>query len=187
MKSWTFEPGHSAASFCARHMMVTHVRGHFNDVTGNLEFDPGHFGDGSVRAEIGTSSVCTGNEPRDEHLRSDDFLAVETYPTMLYEGDVVEPQGCNEFRIPGELTIRGHTKEVPLEMRYLGCHLTPYWEEGENRGPVERIGFRGTAKINRQDFGVSWQSEMPEGGIVVGNTVWITLDIEALPTAFLDR
>lgn len=185
MKRWKFEPGHSSAEFRVRHMMVTNVRGHFDGITGSIEFDPEHPDEGTVQAEINTSSICTGEETRDEHLRNDDFLGVEEYPEMTYQGKIVEDQGCNEFRVLGELTIRGITHEVPLDVQYLGSRQTPYWEDGEDLGPVDRIGFTASTRINRHDFNVNWQSELPDGGIVVGNTVWITLDIEALPTDFL--
>lgn len=187
MKKWLFEPGHSSAEFRARHMMVTNVRGHFKNVTGSLQFDPDEPADGSVRAEIDAGSIWTGDTDRDDHLKHDDFLGVDTYPTITFEGDTVESQGCNELLVHGELTIRDVTREVTLDARYLGKQETSYWADGEDHGPVDRIGFTATTRINRHDFNVSWQSELPGGGVVVGDTVWITLDVEALPATFLQE
>lgn len=177
---WVFEPGHTAAHFRARHMMVTHVRGSFGDVHGELEFEPGDPTRGSVTAEIAAGTLFTGEKDRDDHLKGEDFLHVEAHPKILYRGDRVEPLGCDELRVLGELTLRSVTREVPLEVRYLGSWETPYWEGGVDRGPVRRIGFEATAVIDRQDFGVSWNSLLDRGGAVVGDTVWITLDVEAL-------
>lgn len=180
MKRWIFEPGHSSAGFSVRHMMVTHVRGRFPGVRGELAFDPDGPSGGSVEARIDASSLWSGEEARDAHLRSGDFLDVENHPEITYRGDRVEPLGCQEYRVHGELTLRGVTREVALEARYLGVRETPYWEDGENLGPVRRLGFTATAAIDRQDFGVSWQAPLDGGGVVVGDRVEIRLDVEAL-------
>jgi polyisoprenoid-binding protein YceI len=187
MTEWTFEPGHTSAQFRARHMMVTNVRGHFQEVTGEMTFDPDDVSKGSVRAEIDTSSLCSGDQARDEHLTSADFLHAEEYPKIRYEGEEVEEQGCSEFVVHGELTIRGITRAVPLETCFLGIRETGYWDGEADQGPVRRAGFQATAQINRHEFNVDWQNELPGGGFVVGETVWITLDVEALPTSFLEN
>ena len=185
MTRWIFEPGHTAAWFRARHMMVTHVRGGFAGIRGELEFDPGDPTRGSVSAEIDARDLWTGEPDRDAHLKSEDFLHVEAHPKILYRGDRVEALGCNELRVLGELTLRGVTREVPLDVRYLGSWATPYWEGDEDKGPIRRIGFVATARIDRHDFGVSWNSALDRGGVVVGDTVWIGLDVEALESGII--
>lgn len=180
MERWIFEPGHTAASFRARHMMVTWVRGSFSDIHGELEFDPGDPTRGSVEARIDVSTLWTGEEARDAHLLDEDFLDAENHPEMTFRGDRVEPGGAADFRVIGDLTLRGVTREVPLDVRYLGSWRTPYWEDGEDHGPIRRAGFEATTSIDRHDFGVDWSASLEGGGLVVGNRVEITLDVEAL-------
>lgn len=180
MRRWIFEPGHTAAEFTARHMMVSNVRGHIKDVHGELEFDPEDPTEGSVEARLDARKLWTGEEARDAHLKSEDFLHVGRYPEITFAGDRVEPLGCNEMRVAGELTIRGTTREIGLDVRYLGSWSTPYWEGGENRGPIERAGFVAETVIDRHDFGVSWNDRLDGGGVVVGDEVWIRIDVEAL-------
>ena len=145
MAKWTFEPGHTAAEFRARHMMVTYVRGHFKDVHGSLEFDSENPRNSSVEVKIDARNIWTGVKERDDHLRSADFLDVERHPEITFKGNRVEIKG-----------------------------------DGVNKGPKTRAGFVATTKINRQDFGVSWQDTMDRGGIVVGNEIDITIDAEAI-------
>jgi len=180
MKRWIFEPGHTAAEFTARHMMVSNVRGHIKDVHGELEFDPADPTAGSVEARLDARKLWTGEEARDEHLKSEDFLDVERHPEITFSGDRVESLGCSEMRVGGELTIRGTTREVALDVRYLGSWSTPYWEGGVNRGPITRAGFVAETVIDRHDFGVSWNDSLDGGGVVVGDEVWIRIDVEAL-------
>lgn len=186
MKRWIFEPGHTAAEFTARHMMVSNVRGHIKDVHGELEFTPDDPARGSVEATLDARKLWTGEENRDEHLRSEDFLDVERHPEITFAGDRVEPVGCNEMRVTGELTIRGTTRDVGLDVRYLGSRPTPYWDDGVNRGPVERAGFVAETVIDRHDFGVSWNDRLDGGAVVVGDEVWIRIDVEALEAGVLE-
>jgi polyisoprenoid-binding protein YceI len=180
MAKWFFEPGHTAAGFCVRHMMVTFVRGHFKDVHGTLIFDPANPSATSVEATIEAAAIWTGESARDDHLKSADFLDVEKHPKITFAGKQVELAGADEAVLTGELTIRGVTRTVPLRVRYLGQWQTPWWEDGVDKGPKARAGFTATATINRHDFGVSWNSALDKGGIVVGNIVEITIDAEAI-------
>ena len=116
MAKWFFEPGHTAAEFCARHMMVTCVRGHFKDVHGTLDFDPENPSATSVAVTIDARGLWTGEPARDDHLRSADFLDVENYPTITFRGKGVELVGANEGKLGGELTIRGVTRPVTLDV-----------------------------------------------------------------------
>ena len=178
--NWTFEPGHTAAEFCVRHMMVTYVRGQFKNVQGTLIFDPGDPAKSSVSVRIDTRKLWTGEPDRDAHLKSADFLDVERFPQITFEGNQVEVLGEEDYIVTGDLTIRGVTKKVPLRTTYLGMWETPWWEDGVDKGPKKRAGFTATTQINRQDFGVHWNSPMARNGIVVGNIVEITLDAEAI-------
>jgi polyisoprenoid-binding protein YceI len=180
MAKWTFEPGHTAAEFCARHMMVSYVRGHFKDVHGTLNFNLENPGDSSVEVIIDARKIWTGEPARDAHLRSADFLDVENFPEITFKGNQVVVIGEVDYRVTGELTIRGVTRSVTLDVHYLGEWKTPWWEDGVDKGPKTRAGFVAKTSINRQDFGVSWNDTMDKGGIVVGNTLEITIDAEAI-------
>ena len=117
---------------------------------------------------------------RDDHLRSPDFLDVEHYPEITFTGDQVEVKGEYDYTVTGALTIRGVTREATLQVSYLGQWETPWWEDGVDKGPKTRAGFLATTQINRHDFGVSWQDTIDRGGIVVGNEIDITIDVEAI-------
>jgi polyisoprenoid-binding protein YceI len=180
MATWHFEPGHTSAEFSARHMMVTWVRGLFKNISGALEFDPLAPEQGSVQVSIPARTLWTGEADRDAHLRSADFLDVERFPTIDFRSTRVKPVGGHELAVLGELTIRGVTRPVTLEVEYLGQWRCPWWEDGVDKGPVSRAGFLARTAIDRHDFGVSWNSPLERGGVVVGDEVRITLDAEAI-------
>ena len=180
MARWFFEPGHTAAEFSARHMMVTNVRGHFKNVHGSLEFDEADPRRASVEVHIDARSLWTGTEERDAHLRSADFLDVEHHPEIRYAGEVTRLLSSSEYEVTGDLTIRGVTRRVKLHVRYLGRWNTPWWEGSVDRGPKVRAGFVATATIDRHDFGVSWNAALDRGGVVVGDEVEIVIDAEAV-------
>lgn len=180
MAKWILEPGHTAAEFCARHMMVTWVRGHFKNIQGTLFFDPANPGATSVEVTIDVNGIWSGEPDRDAHLRSADFLDTENHSQILFKGSEVELIGANDATLIGALTIRGVTRRVTLSVRYLGQWQTPWWEGGIDRGPKTRAGFIATTTINRLDFGVSWNAPLEKHGVVVGNTVEITIDAEAI-------
>src|SRR5207247_6603280 len=180
MAKWTLEPGHTAAEFCTRHMMVTWVRGHFKNVQGTLEFDPDNPSKSSVDVKIDAQGIWTGVKERDDHLRSADFLDVEHHPEITFSGNQIEILGEHDYAVTGDLTIRGVTRKATLMVSYLGLWQTPWWEDGVNKGPKTRAGFVATIRINRHDFGVSWQDTIDRGGVVVGNEVDITIEAEAI-------
>jgi polyisoprenoid-binding protein YceI len=180
MAKWAFEPGHTAAEFCVRHMMVTYVRGLLKNVRGALEFDPENPHDSSVDVTIDARGIWTGEPDRDAHLRSADFLDVDNNPTITFKGKEVEIIGEHDYTVIGELAIRGITRRVKMRVRYLGQWRTPWWEDGVDKGPKTRAGFAGSLVINRHDFGVSWNAPLDLGGMVVGNDVEITIDAEAI-------
>jgi len=181
MTQWIFEPGHSAAEFAVRHMMVSHMRGLFKNVHGSIDFDPDNpTAAAAVEATINAAGIWTGDDERDAHLRGADFLNVEKYPDIAFRSTEVSCVGGADFRVPGDLTLCGVTRPVVLAAHYLGRWQCPYWEGGKDLGPVSRIGFVATTTINRHHFGVSWNAPMDRGGMVVGDEVAITLDVEAL-------
>ncbi len=180
MTTWTFEPGHTAAEFCVRHMMVSNVRGHFKNVHGSLKFNPENPQDFSIEVTIDAKEIWTGDPERDGHLQSADFLDVDSYPEINFMGNQVEIRGPHDYAVTGDLTIRGVTHQAILYVVYLGQWETPWWEGDEDKGPKTRAGFVATTEINRHDFGVSWNSTLEKGGIVVGNMVDITIDAEAI-------
>ena len=175
MATWIFEPGHTAAEFGVRHMMVTWVRGHFKDIHGSLEFDPDNPTTLALQATIAARNLWTGEPQRDDHLRSADFLDVVHHPTITFQSIKAERIGASDYQVRGDLAIRGVTRPVTLDLRYLGRWRTPY-----NEARVTRVGFAGGTRISRHDFGVSWNASLENAGLVVGSEVIITVDVEAI-------
>jgi polyisoprenoid-binding protein YceI len=180
MSTWIFEPGHTEAEFKARHMMVSWVRGLFKNIHGKLELDFDRYFEATFEGEIDAAGIWTGEPRRDEHLRSVDFLDVENHPKITFTGRFTDRTGATTFKGEADLTIRGVTRSVPLDIVSLGEWKTPFWVGDQNQGELRRIGFEATASINRHDFGVSWQDELPGGGVVVSNGIELDLDVEAI-------
>jgi polyisoprenoid-binding protein YceI len=178
--TWIFEPGHTEAEFRARHMMVTWVRGLFKDVRGLVEFDAERPAETTFAGRMDATRLWTGEPTRDAHLRSADFFDVENHPEITFAGHVTERTGAEHFKAEAELAIRGVTQSVPLEVAWLGEWKTPFWDGDVNRGELRRIGFEATTRLNRHDFGVSWQDEIPGGGVVASNEIGVVIDVEAL-------
>jgi len=180
MSTWIFEPGHTEAEFRARHMMVTWVRGLFKDIHGRLEVDWRRPLETRFEGKVDATGIWTGQPERDAHLRSADFFDVENHPQITFAGRFAEQTGATTFKGEVDLTIRGMTRTVPLDIHYLGEWKTPFWVGDENKGELSRIGFEASAKINRFDFGVSWQDEIPGGGVVASSEINLALDAEAI-------
>lgn len=172
MATWNFDSSHSGASFSVRHMMITTVRGGFDQVSGSLEFDLNNPANSSVEAHIAAASISTGNEQRDAHLRSADFLNADEYPTLHFKSTKVVMTGENTAKIHGDLNIRGKALPVVLETEYLGENTSPYGDQ--------RIGFIANTKINREDWGLTWNVPLAQGGVLVGKEISISLDIQAV-------
>jgi polyisoprenoid-binding protein YceI len=168
-------------------MMVTWVRGLFKDIHGHLELDWDSCLEAAFEGEIDATGIWTGQPERDAHLRSADFFDVDNHPKISFRGRFTERGGDTSFKGSVELTIRGVTRTVPLDVEYLGEWKTPFWVGDDNRGDMRRIGFEASARINRHDFGVSWQDQLPGGGVVVGNEIELMLDVEAILLADLER
>jgi len=161
-------------------MMVTYVRGHFKNVHGILEFDPNSPAVSRVEAVIDTRGLWSGEPDRDAHLKSPDFLDVGRFPEITFRGSQVRFRGPTEAVVIGDLTIRGITRPIELQVQYLGQWETPWWEDGMDKGPKTRAGFLATTQFNRHDFGVSWNNALDHGGFVVGDDVVVTIDAEAI-------
>ncbi len=161
-------------------MMVTWVRGSFKNIHGTLDFDPGDPAKLSFQVEIDASTLWTGEQARDDHLRSADFLDVARFPTITYKSTSARCVSAHELLVDGELTLHGVTRSVPLEVTYVGQWDTPWWEDGINKGPKRRAGFVARARIDRHDFGVNWSEALPQGGVVVSPEVELRIDAEAI-------
>jgi polyisoprenoid-binding protein YceI len=171
--NYSIDSAHSAAQFKVRHLMVSNVRGDFSKLAGKLEFDAKNPANSKVEATIDVTTVSTREPDRDKHLKSADFFDVEKYPQMTFKSKKFVPAGPNSYKVLGDLTIRGVTKEVTFNVD----GVTP-----ETKGMMgeTRIGAQVSGKINRKDFGVSWNKTLDAGGVAVGDEVEITMDIEAI-------
>lgn len=174
MALWNIDSAHAQASFAARHMMITTVRGVFTKMSGTINLDPANPAAASVEVVIDTTSMTsTGVEQRDQHLQSPDFLDVAKYPTITFKSSKVEPyDNGSKAKITGDLTIKDVTKSVVLDAELLGQGKSPYG--------TTVAGFNGKTKINREDWGLTWNMALEAGGWLVSKDVSIELDVEAI-------
>jgi polyisoprenoid-binding protein YceI len=171
---WIIEPEHTVAHFTVRHMMITDVHGQFNKISGVIYFDPTDMANTSLEVAIDAASIWTGVEPRDNHLRSADFLHVEKYPEILFKSTRVEIAGINSLKVYGEITIRDITRPILLHAEYFG---PAHYEDEE--GSYTSIGFSANAHLNREDFGMNWNNNFGGSNFMVGKHIDITLNAEA--------
>jgi polyisoprenoid-binding protein YceI len=169
--TWAIDTAHSSAEFAVKHMVVTTVKGRFAIADGAIQIDGQAPERSTVTANIDVASVDTGMEQRDAHLRSDDFFNAEQYPVMAFASTKVEGSG-DEWKLYGDLTIRDVTRPVVLDVEFEG--------QGKDAYGKDRAGFTATTKINRRDFGVNWNGVIETGGVVVSDSVKITLNIAAV-------
>ncbi|HET6372242.1 MAG TPA: YceI family protein [Candidatus Polarisedimenticolia bacterium] len=169
--TWDLDPAHSSATFKVKHLMISNVTGGFGKVTGVVNYDPADLSKTTVEATIETTSLDSGVEGRDKHLKSPDFLDVEKFPSITFKSKKVEKAGDGRLKVTGDLTIRGVTKEVVLDVEGPMPEIKDPW------GNV-KSGASATTKINRQDFGVSWSKTLDGGGLVVSDEVTINIDVE---------
>jgi polyisoprenoid-binding protein YceI len=172
MATYNIDPAHTSANFTVRHMMVTNVRGGFDNITGTLQFDPANPADASVEVSINVASINTGVLDRDNHLRSADFFEVEKYPTISFKSTKVEATSENRAKVTGDLTIRDVTRSVVLDVEFLGQYASPFGDT--------RAGFEATTNINREDFGLGWNVALEAGGVLVGKDIKLNIDAEAV-------
>ena len=168
--TWDIDPIHSEVGFAVRHMMVSKVRGKFKTFSGQIVTGTGPL-ESSVTAQIDLSSIDTGNEQRDGHIRSADFFEVEKHTTMTFRSTGVRAAG-DGFVVDGDLTLKDVTKQVPLTLELNGFGPDPYGGT--------RAGFTATAEINRSEFGIDFNAALETGGVVVSDKVAIQLEIEAV-------
>lgn len=169
--TWKIDPVHSSAQFKVKHMMISNVKGEFTGVTGTLQFDPADVTKSRVDASIDASSITTKDEKRDAHLKSADFFDVEKFPTLNFKSTRVSKSGEGELKVAGDLTIHGITRNVTFEVEGPSAPMKDPWGNS-------RVGLSATTRINRKDFGLNWNAALETGGILVGEEVTITLDIQ---------
>ena len=169
---WQIDPAHSLVEFAVKHLMFATVKGRFGGVHGTIVDDAADPSRSSVEVEIDAASIDTRDEKRDAHLRSADFLDVESYPTITFTSSRVEHAGQGRLRVIGDLTIHGTTREVVLDTTINGRGTNPFG--------LEVAGFTAETTINRRDFGLNWNVALEAGGVLVGDTVKILLEVEAL-------
>ena len=169
---WAIDPVHSSIGFSVRHLMVSKIRGTFENFGGAITIADD--GTASVSAEIAVASIHTGNDQRDAHIKSADFFDAQTYPTAVFTSTGVKPSG-DRYALNGELTVKGVTKPVSLDVEFFGVN------PGMGHGEV--AGFEGSVVLNRKDFGIDIDLPLETGGAVVGDKVTITIEIEAVKQA----
>ncbi|MBS1841812.1 MAG: polyisoprenoid-binding protein [Acidobacteria bacterium] len=169
--TWKIDPAHTAAQFAVKHMMISTVRGEFKGVTGTVIWDDQDVTKSSVDVTIDAKTVNTGEKDRDADLRSANFFDVEKFPALTFKSRKVESAGSGKLKVTGDLTMRGVTKEVVLDVEGPSEAIKDPWGN-------TRSALNATAKLNRQDYGVKWNAKMDGGGVVVGDTVSITIDLE---------
>lgn len=169
--TWQIDPAHSSASFSIKHMMIAKVNGGFEKLSGQLVLDKENFANSKVEADIEAASINTREAQRDAHLKSADFFDVEKYPTISFRSNKVERVGEGELKVLGELTIHGVTKSVTLDVDGPSDELKDPWGQ-------TKIGATGTTKIKRKEFGLTWNAALEAGGVLVGDDVSITLDMQ---------
>jgi polyisoprenoid-binding protein YceI len=168
---YQIDPAHSNVQFSVRHLMLSNVRGTFSGVTGTVIYDPAKPEATSVEAKVDVHTVNTNDEKRDGHLKSPDFFDAAAYPTMTFASKRVEKTGTGEFKVTGDLTIHGVTREVALTAEEVTEESNDPW------GKV-RIGASIKGKIKRADFGVTWNSALEAGGVVIGDEVKLEFDLQ---------
>ena len=173
--NWTFDLSHSSVSFHVRHMMIAKVRGQFTKWGGTLLLDEGDLTKSKIDVTIETASVDTKEEKRDAHLRSADFFDSENFPLMTYKSTSIKKVSDDEYEVTGDLTLHGTTKPVTLTVEYNGTGKDPWGGT--------RTGFSAKATINRKDFGLHWNAALEAGGVLVGEKVEISLEVQAVQAA----
>ena len=174
MATWNFDNSHSSIGFSVRHLMISKVRGQFNQWSGTFDYDESDPTKSKLSVSIDAASIDTRDEKRDAHLRSPDFFDVEKFPALTFASTRVERDG-DDFVVTGDLTIHGVTRAVQLKVESLGQTKDPWGGQ--------RAGFSATATINRKDFGMHFNMALETGGVLVGEKIEIAIEIEAVRAA----
>ncbi len=173
--TYTIDAAHSRIGFVARHAMVTKVRGSFNEFEGRGYLDAENPGRSLLELTIKATSIDTRNADRDGHLRSNDFLDMENHPEITFVSTAVEPIDAENYRVTGDLTIKGVTKPVTVDFEYTGTAVDPFGNT--------RIGLEGKTTVNRKDWGVSWNAALEAGGVLVSEKLTLEFEVSAVRTA----
>lgn len=171
--TWNIDPVHTTAEFKVRHMMITNVKGQFTGVAGVLKLDEQDVTNSHIEASIEAATINTREAERDKHLKSADFFDVEKFPTLTFASTSITRKGEGELEVEGDLTIHGVTRKVVFDVE---GPTSP----GKDPWGNTRIGWTATTKINRKNFGLNWNAALETGGILVGDEVTLTLDVEAV-------
>jgi polyisoprenoid-binding protein YceI len=171
ISTWTIDPTHSVAEFKVKHMMISNVKGQFSGISGTLTLDEGDLTNAKIEASIDAASINTRDAQRDAHLKSADFFDVEKFPTLSFTSTRVTRKADDELEVEGDLTIHGVTRTVRFAVEGPTAAGKDPWGN-------TRIGLSATTKINRKDYGLTWNAALETGGILVGEDVTITLDVQ---------
>lgn len=171
VSQWNIDTDHSVGAFSIRHMTIAFVHGQMNRVSGRISFDPDNISALSIRFEIDVASIMTGITKRDDHLKSEDFFDIAAYPKITFQSTGAERSGFNSCIVKGDITIHGITKSISLETDILGPVKSPFGET--------TLGVTATMVLNREDFGLTWNETMGNGGFMVGKEVEVAMNIEA--------
>ncbi|MCU1434251.1 MAG: polyisoprenoid-binding protein [Pseudarthrobacter sp.] len=169
---WRFDPAHTRIGFSTRHAMVTKVRGAFNDFEGTITVDPDARERSAVQLTIKVASIDTRNADRDQHLRTNDFFDAPQFPEITFASDRVDQVDEGHFIVSGSVTIRGITREVSIPIDFMGVERDPM-------GNL-RAGFEGSRRINRQDFGLKWNTTLDSGGVLVSDKITLEFEVSAI-------
>ncbi|MCK8679392.1 YceI family protein [Streptomyces lichenis] len=169
---YTLDPAHSSVGFTARHAMVTNVRGSFTDFDGTLKLNGTDPAASSAVIDVRIASIDTGNADRDGHLRSADFFDAEQFPEMTFRSTGAEIVGGDDYRLTGDLTIKGVTKPLTIDLEFNGSAKDPFGNE--------RVGFEGTAALLRSEWGLTWNAALETGGVLVSDKIKLTFEISAI-------
>ena len=173
--TYTLDPAHTRIGFVARHAMVTKVRGSLDEFAGTAVLDGASPASSRVEVTIEAASIDTRNAQRDEHLRSNDFLAMQEYPKITFASTGVRQAGETTFEVTGDLTIKGVTNEIKIPFEFEGAATDPFGNQ--------RVGFEGSVTINRRDYGVTWNAALEGGGVLVSDKVTLEFEISAIKNA----
>lgn len=171
--TWDIDPAHTKAQFAVRHLMVSTVRGSFPKVSGTIQLDEQDFTKSTIQAALDANSLDTGVEKRDQHLKSPDFFDVAKHPTLTFTSKKIQKVGDGQYDVTGDLTMHDVTKEVMLKVE---GQPKPF----RDPNGMMRIGGMATTKINRKDFGLTWNQALETGGVLIGDDVTITIDVELM-------
>jgi polyisoprenoid-binding protein YceI len=173
--TYTIDPAHSRLGFVARHAMVTKVRGQFNGFQGSIVIDGENPEASTAQVTIDVATIDTRNADRDGHLRTNDFLALDEYPTITFATTAVRPTGEAQFEVTGDLTVKGVTRSITIPVSFEGAATDPFGNH--------RLGFEGSTTISRKEYGITWNAALETGGVLVSDQVVLEFEISAIKNA----